>query len=103
MVIRVTEPERSAFILRKGEEGLSVFDEDSVDPPLAEKEVLESFRAGSVAIRLSVEEINAKGLKLEMIIGGETLPPRLRDSHAEIRPGSGMSRAAFKQALKELE
>lgn len=103
MLVRVTERGRSAFQLRKGEEGISVFDLESVHPPLTEAEVLQSFRSGSQVITHSVDEIVAKGLRVVPIPGTEPLPQRLRDSHAEIRPAPGMTRAQFKQALKELE
>jgi len=49
------------------------------------------------------EEIEAKGLVIVPIRGAEPLPERLRAAHAEIRPGPGMTRAQFKQALTELE
>jgi hypothetical protein len=103
MVVRVTEPGRPAFQLRKGEEGLSVFDLDAVNPPLTEAEILDAFRTGSVAIARSDTEIGAKGLSLFPIPGAGTLPRRLREAHVEIRPGPGMTRAEFKRALQELE
>ncbi|MBX6311614.1 MAG: hypothetical protein IRY99_01625 [Isosphaeraceae bacterium] len=86
MVVRVAEPGRPAFQLRKGEEGLLVFHLGAVDPPLTEA------------------EIEAKGLRVVPIPGAEPLPSRLWEAHAEIRPGLGMTRAQFKQpCLKELE
>ena len=103
MVIRVAESGRPAFQLRKGEEGLSVFRLDSVDPPLDEAEVLGSFRPGSFAVIRSIAEIEAKGLIVAFVLGSDSLPARLRSSHAEIRPGLEMTRSEFKQALKELE
>ncbi len=103
MVARVTEPGRPGFQLRKGEEGLSVFDLDAVDPPLTEAEILASFRPESQAISRSLPELEAGGLSLFPIPGAGPLPPRLRDAHAEIRPGPGMTRPQFKQALKELD
>jgi hypothetical protein len=96
-------PGRPAFQLRKGEEGLSVFDLDAVDPPLTEAEILEAFRPGSYAISVSPEEVTAKGLCITPVPGVGGLPERLRDAHAELVPGPGMVRAGFKQALKELE
>jgi hypothetical protein len=87
MVVRVAEPGRPAFQLRKGEEGLSVFVLERVNPPLTESEVLESFRAGSQIIVRSEAEIEAKGLSLGSILGAEPLPQSLREAHAEIRPG----------------
>src|SRR5262249_2519651 len=103
MIVRATEPGRPSFQLGKGEEGLSVFDTEAVDPPLTEAEVLNSFREGSNIIPLSAGEIQAKGLLVVPIPGAEPLPPRLCAAHAEFRPGPGMTRAQFKQALKELE
>src|SRR5438552_17997275 len=101
MVIRVTEPDRPAFQLRRGEEGLSVFDPDAVNPPLTETEILGSFRPGSRAIARSVAEIEDQGLRVVPILGAEPLPQRLRDAHAEIRPGRGMTRTQFKQPSKD--
>ena len=103
MVVRVTEPGRPAFQLRKGEEGVSVFDPNAVEPALSDEEILEFFRPGSVLLARSPEEILAKGLDIVPVPGAEPLPPRLREAHAEIRPQSGMSRKQFKQALTELE
>jgi hypothetical protein len=103
MVIRVAMPGQPAFQLRKGEEGLSVFDPDAVDPPLTDAEILLAFRTGSRAVARSVSEIQQKGLTVVPVLGGAPLPARLRDAYAEIRPGPGMTRDLFKQALKELE
>jgi hypothetical protein len=103
MVVRVVAPGRPAFQLRKGEEGLSVFDPGAVDPPLTDSEILSGFRPGSQAVVRSVQEIEGKGLLVIPVPGAAPLPPRLRDAHAEIRPGPGMTRDRFKQALKELE
>lgn len=103
MVVRVTEPGRAAFQLRKGEEGISIFDLDAVQPPLNEEEILEHFRPGSTLATRTVEEIQAKGLEVIAIAGAEPLPQRLREAHAEIRAGPGMTRRQFKQALTELE
>jgi hypothetical protein len=103
MIIRVTEPGRPAFQLRKGEEGLSVFDSEAVDPPLTEAEVVASFRAGSLAVVRSREDVASKGLRLVPVEGMASLPLRLREAHAEIRPGETMLRPQFKQALRELE
>jgi hypothetical protein len=103
VVIRVTQPGRPAFQLRKGEEGLSIFDPAAVDPPLTEEEVLDAFRPGSTALVRSEAEIGSRGLVIVLIAGADSLPPRLREAHAEIRPGPGMTRARFKQALQELE
>ena len=53
MVLRVTEPGHPTFQLRKGEEGLSVFDPVAVAPPLTTVEILENFRPGSFVIDAS--------------------------------------------------
>jgi hypothetical protein len=103
MVVRVTEPGKPPFQLRKGEEGISVFDLEAVHPTLTEDEILDSFRPGSQAIARSVVEIEQNGLRVVPILGAGPLPLRLREAHAEIHPGPGMTRAQFKQALKELE
>src|SRR5437773_7588783 len=100
MLVRVAEAGKTVFQLRKGEEGLSAFLLEAVDPPLTEAEVLENFRVGSVAVLRSEPEVLAKGLLLVPIPGIDPLPTRLRDAHVEIRPGPGMTRALFKQALK---
>lgn len=103
MVVRVGDAERPAFQLRKGEEGISVFVPDAVQPPLTEEEILESFRPGSVVVTRNPQEIQIKGLEIIPVPGAEQLSQRLRDAHAEIRPGPGMTRKEFKQALTELE
>jgi hypothetical protein len=103
MIFRVSEPGRSAFRLRGGEEGVSVFDPDRVNPPLTEPEILDAFRPGSILVSRSIPEIELKGLTVVPIAGAEPLSRRLRDAHAEIRPGSNMDRTQFKRALKELE
>jgi hypothetical protein len=103
MLVRVTEPGKPAFQLRKGEEGISIFDLDAVSPPLTEEEILASFREGSLVIVRSESEIKEKGLAVVPLPGVDPLPQRLRDAHAEIRPGAGMTRAQLKRALKELE
>jgi|SRR4051812_19667197 hypothetical protein len=101
--VRVGEPGRPFFQLRPGEEGVSVFDPRAVDPPLTEGEVLQSFRPGSAAVVRSRDDITAAGLTVAPVPGTGPLPPRLRDAHAEIRPGPGMTRPQFKQALRSLE
>jgi hypothetical protein len=103
MFIRVTETGKPGFQLRKGEDGISVFDADAVDPPLSDGEILEAFRADSQLISRSREEIEAKGLIVVPVPGSATLPMRLRNAHAEIRLGPGMDRGPFKKALQELE
>ena len=103
MALRVADPDRPAFQLRPGEQGLSVFIPELVSPPLTEGEILSCFRAGSLIVSRSKEEIEGKGLEIHVIAGADPLPQRLRQAHAEIRAGRGMSRAQFKRALKELE
>ncbi len=103
MLVRITEAGRPAFHPRKGEAGISVFETEAVTPPLAEGEILACFRAGSELRPVPREAVAAKGLVVAPVPGAEPLPPRLRDAHAEIRPGPGMTRPQFKQALKELE
>lgn len=103
MLIRVGQPGRPAFSLRPGEEGISVFDTEAVGPPLTEAEILDSFRAGSVAVSRTTADVERQGLLVVPLVGAPTLPERLRRAHAEIRPGTGMTRRQFKQALKELE
>ena len=102
MLIRVADPEKPPFQLRKGEEGISVFDTDAVSPSLTEDEILAAFRTGNQIVHISSEQITAIGLAVERVLGAESLPPRLRDAHMEIRPGLNMTRPQFKQALKEL-
>lgn len=46
VVVRVATPGQPAFQLRKGEQGISVFDPAAVDPPLTEDEILAAFRPG---------------------------------------------------------
>jgi hypothetical protein len=103
VVVRVAMPDAPVFQLRKGEDGLSVFDPVGVDPPLTEAEILDSFREGSVLVIRSVAVVEAAGLRIELVEGAGSLPERLRKAHCELRPGPGMSRPAFKQALKGLE
>ena len=103
LILRVAEPGKPAFQLRKGEEGISVFVPDSVQPPLTEAEILAAFRPGGVVVTRTDTEITAKGLQIVPVPGGEPLPDRLRSAHAEIRSGAGMGRPRFKQALQELE
>ncbi len=103
MLVRVTDGDRPAFQLRPGEEGISVFDSDAVDPPLSESEILDAFRSGSRLIIRAATEVESKGLRIVPVPGAGTLPDRLRQAHAEIRPGESMTRRQFKEALKELE
>jgi hypothetical protein len=102
-VVRVAEVGKPAFGLRKGEEGISVFDPDAVQPPLSEQEILASFRTGSQVLVRTAADIVARGLQIVPVEGAQNLPERLRQAHREIRPGIAMSRAAFKQQLRELE
>jgi hypothetical protein len=103
MLVRVIEPGRPAFQLRKGEEGISVFDTEAVEPALSESEILESFRSGSQAVSLSRTEIDQKGLLVVPIPGANSLAVRLREAHMEIQKGPNRTRGQFKQILKELE
>ena len=70
LITRVAEPGKSAFQLRKGEEGISVFLPDSVQPPLAESEILASFRSGGVVLTRTLAEIEARGLQVVVVYGG---------------------------------
>src|SRR5688572_6876894 len=103
VVVRVGTPGAAAFQLRPGEEGISVFDPDGVDPPLSDTEILDSFRDGSLLVVRPVAVINSLGLRVEWVEGAAVLPDRLRAAHREIRPGPGMTRPQFKAALKGLE
>ncbi len=103
MLIRVAEPGRLAFQLRKGEQGISVFNAHAVEPALQESEILAAFRSGSETVEQSREEIEGRGLMVVPLLGAEMLPDRLRQAHAEIRPGPAMTRTEFKQALMEIE
>lgn len=102
-IVRVSLPGQAAFQLRKGEEGISVFELTAIAPALTEEEILENFRPGSQVRARLIADIEAEGLQVIPIEGAETLPERLRRAHREIRPGPGMSREQFKRALKELE
>lgn len=102
-IARIAIPGYPAFQLRKGEEGISVFDMAAVDPVLTTDEILANFRHGSQLILRSIMDILAKGLYVAVIEGAESLPERLRQAHREIRPGAGMTREQFKKALRELE
>lgn len=102
-IYRVATPGQSAFQLRSGEQGLSVFNPNAVVPPLTPAEVLASFRPGSVVVTRTGTQISSLGLVLTRTPGASTLPPRLQAAHMEIRPGPGMTRNVFKKALKGLE
>lgn len=103
MLIRVTEPGTPGFQLRKGEEGISVFDTEAVVPELTTSEILANFRPGSTAIALDHREVENRGMQIVPILGASFLPERLQEAHAEIRPVEGLTRGEFKQRLKELE
>jgi hypothetical protein len=89
--------------LRPGEDGISVFDREAVDPPLSDDEIAAHFRPGSRIVIKSIETIAAVGLRVTPIPGADTLPVRLQLAHAEIQPGQGMTRKQFKDALRSLE
>lgn len=94
MLLRVADPGRPAFQLRKGEEGLSVFDSEVVQPPLPEAEVLAAFRPGSVVISRAVAEVEGKGLTVVAVPGGRrpagavTGRPRRNPPRPGHEPGS---------------
>jgi hypothetical protein len=98
-VHRVFREGKPKFQLRKGEEGLSVFDADK----LLEAEILPNFRSGS---RLSTQQrqfIESFGLKIEKTPGDSSLPQNLQENHWEIHPGDGMTRNQFKATLRMLD
>ena len=103
VVVRVATPGQPAFQLRKGELGISVFDLNGVDPPLTEDEILAPFRAGSVVVYRTLEQIVAAGLVLIETPGADALPERLQQAHREITALPTASRSEFKSALKRLE
>jgi hypothetical protein len=59
-VHRVFEPTKPRFQLRPGEEGLSVFDAQSVNP----EDVLPHFRPGSQITTQEIQSIESQGLKV---------------------------------------
>jgi hypothetical protein len=103
VLIRVAQPGRPAFQLRPGQQGISVFDENGVDPPLTANEIFELFRSGSVLIRVSRASIAASGLIIEAVAGVPPLTDRLCLAHRENRPAAGVTRGEFKQLLRKLE
>lgn len=103
VIARVGTPGTPAFQLRKGEEGLSVFDPAGVQPPLTEEEILDAFRPDSAVVYRTVAEVSDLGLVIMPTPGADTLLERLRTAHREIRPGPAMTRNQFKAALRELE
>ena len=98
-VHRVVTPGKPQFQLRKGEEGLSVFDASKVTP----EQVVPHFREGSGVTTKTVGEIESHGLKVEQTPGHPDLPQHLKDAHMEIRKSESMTRDQFKQAIKKLE
>lgn len=102
MLVRVTAPDRHPFQLRRGEEGISVFETEGVEPHLTTVEILAAFRPGSGWIELSPETVEAAGLEVATILGAGDLPERLQVAHREIRPSAGMTRSRFKALLKDL-
>ncbi len=98
-VHRVFEEGKPKFQLRKGEDGLSVFDADQ----MLVQELLPNFRPGSRLITQRTQVIEDFGLKLEKTPGDPRLPQRLQQHHLEIHPGDTMTRNQFKAALKLLE
>jgi hypothetical protein len=98
-VHRVFEEGKPKFQLRKGEEGLSVFDADK----LLDEEILPNFRPGSRLATRQLQFIESFGLKIEKTRGDWNLPQKLQKNHWEIRPGDTMTRNQFKAALKNLE
>jgi hypothetical protein len=98
-VHRVYDERKPKFQLRKGEEGLSVFNADK----LLEADILPNFRPGSRLTTHQSQLIESFGLKIEKTSGDSSLPQKLQENHWEIRPGDGMTRNQFKVALKILE
>lgn len=95
VVLRVYAPGQPAFRLRPGEEGLSVFDPNLVDPPLTEAEVLEGFRLGSRVWMVPVEGIEARRLVPVRVSGADLLPVRCvrltwRSDLALVRAGDSL-------------
>jgi hypothetical protein len=99
-VIRVAEVGKAAFALRKGEEGLSVFDPHAVEPPLEDEEVLNAFRPGCHLLHRFLSVIVNLGLEVLVVQGAASLPTRLQDAHREIRPEPQMDRAAFQEVAQ---
>ena len=98
-VHRVFEEGKPKFQLRKGEEGLSVFDADM----LLDDEILANFRPGSRLTTQPLRFIESFGLKIKKTRGDGNLPQSLQENHWEIRPGDAMTRNQFKDALNSLE
>src|SRR5437763_16793288 len=100
---RVGEAGQPFFRPRPGEDGISVFDPEAVDPHLTDDEILAAFRPGSSIVLRSKEAITSSGLMIVPVAGAELLPARLQLAHAEIRPVPGLTRRLFKDALRSLE
>lgn len=98
-VHRVFEPGKPRFQLRRGEEGLSVFDANKVRAD----EIIPFFRPGSRIITRETQWIESFGLRIVPTPGAPELPRHLRESHAVILPALGMTRKQFKHALQSLE
>ncbi len=98
-VHRVITPGKPQFQLRKGEEGLSVFDASKVST----EDVLPHFREGSQTVTKPFSEIESHGLTVQKTPGDPSLPQHLQDAHMEITKPTSMSRDQFKQAIKKLE
>jgi hypothetical protein len=81
MAVRVTEPGRPAFQLRKGEEGLSVFDPAAVQPPLTESEILDAFRLGSTQNNMNVKHPPSLEIGSELIDAIRNFPVRREVEH----------------------
>jgi len=96
---RVYNAGKPRFQLRKGEEGLSVFDATKVTPA----EILPSFRPGSLITTQEIATIESLGLSVVRTPGDPAFPRLLRENHMEIRPGEDMTRKQFKEALRRLE
>jgi len=103
MSVRVAAADGPVFRLRPGEAGISIFDTQAVDPPIQRDEILNEFRPGSVLIEVDHILVDRLNLQIIPVEGADTLPVRLRQAHAEIRPGEEMTRGEFKRQLKELE
>jgi hypothetical protein len=71
--IRVGEVGQPFFRLRPGEQGISVFDSEAVNPPLSDNEILANFRFGSSIVIRSGEAIAAAGLRVESVPGADIL------------------------------
>jgi hypothetical protein len=98
-VHRVFEDGKPKFQLRKGEEGLSVFDADK----LLEEDILPNFRPGSRLTTQHCQFIESFGLKIAKTPGDSSLPQKPQENHWQIHPGDAMTRNQFKAALKMLE